>query len=246
MIRIYFIIFNLLALVMLYSQTTPSIRKTDRGYFGIYGGLATPVGPYASKSGSTDDSNGYAKPGADIGLDFTFKFSAYDGIAFLFRSLSNPVDAKAIEAAGNSGSNQIAFKATINKPWKIYTGMLGWYRSFSFDKKGIVCFDLKFMLGQAFVSTDDENIIVNKNGNAIGTLQVHSASSNGFAYLVGVGPRFNITKQLCLMLQVEYFATKMDFKNEVTTTGTVQAASMSYTQKIANVNYNVGLCYRIN
>jgi len=227
------------ALLIMALISTSFVFSQDKGYLVVAFGTSTPLGDFAGKN-INNNSSGFANQGVAFDLSFGRKLSKYFGIAALVREQINSVDAQAI--ADGFSKQQPTYSNSVNiTGWTLGGYMLGGYGSFPINDK--MSIDTKIICG--FLAAQSPSITVNLN-DGVNSLWVkqHSASSTAFAYLFGVGYRFNPAKHFCLSANFDYLGANPQFSGVVTTDNSGGRSVDTWSQKFGTINYTIGIGYR--
>jgi hypothetical protein len=239
-------IISLLTVSSSYSQTAG-----NRGYLGISVGPSFPVGNYGRKN-LDNSASGFAKTGETVAISYAKLTGKHFGFAGILVGQLNPLDTKAME---NSFSQMriplgIWSSSTTNPPpgpyttypnWKIEKKswlaaslLAGGYGEFSSGDN--FSFTVKAMAGVVYASSPAIT------GSSItDTAQAYykqsSKSALGMSYLTSGGIKYNLSKKISLLTNVEYFATSeirlKDIKTTITTfKGTPGSPDYSAAQSI--------------
>ena len=214
----------------------------DKGYFAISLGPSIPLGDFASKD-MDNESAGFAKPGAIFDLSFGYKLGKNVGVTALLRGQSNKLDGNAIS---NEMSKQLpddVSEQTKVGSWAIGAFLAGVYSSIPVAKQ--VTFETRLMMGVLSVKAPE--ILIDLTGPG-GTAWVKqkSASTTAFAYLAGIGIKYDAGKRVAVLANIDYLGAKPQFDNVEITTNLLdlQNETNDYTQDFGSINVSFGIGYR--
>ena len=213
----------------------------DKGYVAISIGPSIPIGDFASKDPDNDKA-GLAQTGAIFDISFCYKLGKQLGVSALLRGQANSTDKQVIV---NELATQLPSGVTADVDtgyWSAGALMVGGYGSFPLSKK--ISFDSKIMFGLLTASSPSFDINLN-SGGGMGWVKQESVSSSAFAYLLGVGLKFDAGKRICLLANVDYMGAKPKFENVeiVGSDGTIQTTN--WEQPYATINIGIGVGYRL-
>ena len=218
-----------------------SYAQGQKGYIGISAGPNLPVGEYASTDFSSDAA-GWAKLGVNIDISFAYQFGEGNlGIAALLRGQVNPTDAQAMEDFYNnsfSGANW-----TVNgESWKLGGLLLGGYGSFPISEK--TSFDTRVMAGFLNSALPSFTVTATNDGST-GWYKHESVTAISFAYLAGVGLKFDISPKLYLLTNVDYWASNPKFKDVKITASDGTTSTDSFEPGIGSFSVSVGIALKL-
>lgn len=234
-------------------EDTSTFKLTD-GCFVLFSGLGQPIGDYGSTNINNQNA-GFAKPGVNLEASYSTNFTKYIGVAAMFRSVTNQFNSKSLENSANQSDPYYSYSITA-KPWKLKTAMVGAYGSFIFTKSKKITVYAKAMFGSSFVTCNEIDYTITPkqhsayvaNGGFI-LFQSPASTSNAFAYLFGLGFKYNISWLLSVLVQVDYASTSPQFQSSGTASNayyTVNNPQNPFTQKMQTLNFNIGLGVKIN
>jgi hypothetical protein len=218
-----------------------SLFSQDRGYIGVSIGPSIPTGDFSSKD-MYNQSAGFAKTGAIFDISFGYKLGKNFGLTAILRGQANKVDAQAIS---DEMSKEFMgdFVGTVRTgSWGIGGLLVGGYSSISVAKQ--LNFESRLMLG--FLSATSPDMTINLTGpGGTGWVKQSSTSGTAFAYLAGIGLKYNAGKRVCLLANIDYLGAKPEFEDVETTTSMGDYDKSSYTQKFGSFNIGLGVGYRL-
>jgi hypothetical protein len=212
----------------------------DKGYVAISFGPSFPNGDFGSK-GINNESAGFANTGAIIDISFTQKFGKHLGMTLLLRGQANGVDTEPFLDELYAENPSIVWTAESNS-WGIGGFMGGIYGNYPLGN-GHFSFEPRVMVG--VVNATSPDILL--TGYAVGqsaSVKQHSADATAFAYLLGVGFKYNMGTHLCLIANFDYLAAEPEFKDVVTTSSLGTYETATFSQSFGTVNLGVGIGYR--
>jgi opacity protein-like surface antigen len=233
---------NFLTLMVILLLNTFTSFSQDKGYIALSLGPSFPLGEFASKD-MDNESAGFAKPGAIFDLSFGYKLGKNVGVTALLRGQSNKLDGNAIS---NEMSKQLpddVSEQTKVGSWAIGAFLAGVYSSIPVAKQ--VTFETRLMMGVLSVKAPE--ILIDLTGPG-GTAWVKqkSASTTAFAYLAGIGIKYDAGKRVAVLANIDYLGAKPQFDNVEITTNLLdlQNETNDYTQDFGSINVSFGIGYR--
>jgi hypothetical protein len=212
----------------------------DKGYIAVTLGPSFPVGNFADTD-VDNDAAGLAQGGAIFDVTFTYKLAKKLGVVAILRGQANNVDNAVIE---NELFTQTGRTWTADtEGWTTGALLVGGYASLPISRK--IAFEPKAMIGFAGVTSPELNITLDGSGGA-GWVKQDSEMAESFSYLVGAGFKFDVGRKICLLVNVDYFATKPKFKDiQITSSEGGAPERISFTQNMAAINLGFGIGYRL-
>ncbi len=244
-------------------------QVTGRGSISLSVGPALPVGDFAKKE--LDPTSGFAKAGQSASLSYAHLLEKRFGFTVSLHAVRNPIDTKAMEKSFSelkvfqglySSSTpiqptQIPYATYPN--WKIDKSswlsaalLVGGYGVFPATQSERLAFTTKAMIGVMYIKSPELEA-----GSVTDTAIVHleqgSRSAFGLAYLLSAGTKYNCTKKISLLVNLEFLGTSQikfdDVKQTITiarmSTGTggffMQQTTGTQKQAIGSLNLNVGI-----
>jgi hypothetical protein len=183
---------------------------------------------------------GMANAGLIFDIEFAYKLGGSKfGLAAMIRSQANPVDAQAIAEEFANRSPGVLWTVE-SKPWSAGGILAGGFGSFPVSDK--VSFAAKAMIGFASASSPDMTINISGSGGSAWVKQ-SSVTATSFAFLIGTGFTFELSKRLCLLTHVDYFHTTPEFRNIeiVSSVGERSRTTSSITMQTVNLSIGLGI-----
>ncbi|WP_344981376.1 outer membrane beta-barrel protein [Compostibacter hankyongensis] len=237
-------IFSSISLLLLLTVSLSSFaqdKKPVKSYIGITGGVSAPSGNFV-KGDYDNDKSGFAGTGAAIGLTGVYYFKSGFGIGGL----------ATYNGYGFKGAQQLAdgYKeafdvdsSTVKVDGSNHTLniLVGPYYAFPLGKK--LSLDLRVLGGLVNASLAGNKVYLEDNTDA--TFGQKKSTASAFGFQAGAGLRYAIAPHLALLLNVDYFSSKPDFKvsNE---NRPVNAGRLitRYHESISGINGNLGVAYQ--
>jgi len=210
--------------------------ENKNGCISINMGASVPIGEYAldeDKSGA-----GYAKTGAIFDLTFTYKFTKKIGMALMVRGQANSFNEEEQLKSLADPNYIITLKST---PWTTSSYLIGLYS----EQKLVENLSLysKVLLGLSNNTSPDLKLTVS-DGIATGWIKQKPATAMSFGYLINLGLKYDFSKRMALLFNVDYFDTYASFKDVETTYSNLPPSDFNFEQQITTINVSLGLGVR--
>jgi hypothetical protein len=212
----------------------------DKGYVAISFGPSFPNGDFGSKD-INNESAGLANTGAIIDISFTQKFGKNLGMTLLLRGQANGIDTEPL-LEELYALNPAVFWTAESNSWGIGGFMGGLYGNFPMGN-GNFSFEPRVMVGVVNATSPDILLSGYAGGQSF-WVKSHSTDATDFAYLLGVGFKYNLGTHLCLIANVDYLGASPEFKDALTTSSIGDYETSTFTQTYGTVNMGVGIGYR--
>lgn len=221
---IFTIIFLAIAITSM-SQDAKKVTKINKSSFlSFSGGLSIPAGDFSSTIGAEP---GYAKTGYNLNLNYGYSINSRVGITssafYVFHKLNN----KAINDQIGSGG---PLPSVSSDHWQYHGLVVGPMTTFELADN--VYLDLKFMAGIANV-----NFPVLKSQGESSPERWRTA----YAMRMGGNIRYNFSERFSFYSNLDYAYTRPRWSFTQTIEG--ESINVDITQRIENVNLNIGIGY---
>lgn len=215
--------------------------KSERGYIAVSIGSCIPSGDFGSND-YRNSSAGYAKTGIMFDIAMAYKLHEYFGVAAVFYGQANSID-----EPGKANQMDLAregFTETYqSNPWLVGGLLAGGYCSYPIHQKWSV--ESRILFGFSTILLPDfTDKFTNPNTGEIYIVKEKSTSATAFSYLVGLGVKYDLNKDICLLTNLDYIGARPEFKN-VTTIDNYSSSSRSFTPSFGTVNVGIGIGYRL-
>lgn len=228
--------------MVLFLLTVSHLFAQEKGYLALSLGPSIPTGDFASKN-MDNRSAGFAKVGAIFDLSFSYKLDKYFGVIAMLRGQANKTDAQAMadEMIKQMPIDNITI-ATESESWSIGAFFIGSYGTFPIQKD--LSFESRLMLG--FLSATAPKTTFNlSTPDGTGWVKQSSATGTSFAYLFGMGLKYNAGKKICMLANMDYMGGTPKYKNIEVTSSIGYDEKGDYYQSIGSFNFSVGVGYRL-
>ncbi len=228
-----------------------------KGFVALSGGISMPMGDFADASLTFSVPTGKTKGEltapckAEMGFmynaTFGYRFTDYIGAMGMVQGQSysatpesNPM------VAGKGALADLKMKVQLQEDsWGMWLFMAGPNFHMPLGKKSPFSFEAKVLLGMARVTSPSFNIETYYEGtnwydkfgtNGVLPMQMKTSSytTSSFAYLIGIGARYDIGSMFCLLLNFDYLGT----------TPTFSIQNNDREQSIGTFNINAGFGIR--
>ena len=218
-------------------EATQEIPINKRGYIGFSIGPAIPMGDF----GSTDISgeySGFAKTGFNIQLvNFGYRFGKNIGIAGMWSAAAFNLDDVALR--NNAGLGSMVMDID---PWGFGAFMGGLLISIP---STVVDVDFRGMIGFSYGMSPEMRFSgYDENWNLVSVVQ-ESGESYAFAYDLGVGLRFNVSRLINLNLFFDYIGSKHEFSVGLYS-GSTYLGTSEFKQPMNHITITGGVGFRLN
>ncbi len=231
---------NFLFLFTISILTITNSFAQNKGYLALSAGPSIPIGEFASKDPNNTKA-GCATTGVSLNLSFAYKLGKKLGLAALLRSQSNSFDNEAFE---NELETQTGASWTIDsKPYTTRGFMLGGYGAFPISET--VSFNTRALFG--FLSTNSYELTSSiDNSGGAAWFKISSVSATSFAYLLGGGFKFDVSENVCMLINIDYLQTKPEFRNiQITSSNGGPPSKATASQEMSTINIELGIGIRL-
>ena len=211
----------------------------SKGYVGFSLGAAIPVGDFASTNASSDEA-GFAVTGAGFDVSVAYKFDRNFGLAVMLRGQANGVDAQKLAdaiAEETGVSNKVEVKS-----WNTGSLLVGLHSSVDLTEK--LSFEAKAVIGYSNCTSPELKVTYLSTGSDLYVRQ-KSAVALSFAYLVGVGFKWDIAPKTCLLLKMDYLTAKPQFKDVEVFNSYLGYSEADFKQQISTITAGIGIGLRL-
>ncbi len=223
---------------------TSNCYSQNKGYIAVSYGASMPLFNFDSKDLSQYYSayelelggSGYAKPGSMFEISIAYKKPEQQfGISAIIRNQTHEADMQTLSTQLQKDFNGYTVTAESRK-WITNALMLGGYAEIPIKK---ISFDFRAMLGVVSVSSPEWRTSV-KGPNGYDWERHRLGSAFSFGFMTGIGCKYNISKEMCVMANADLFGAAPEFI-EIERGITFR----TYKQVIATYNLSVGIGFRL-
>jgi opacity protein-like surface antigen len=235
-------------------STTAFTQQKPATFIGAEGGISLPLGNFGKAStasslmsinGTVNDLSGYAKLGGFGALNGAWFFSRHFGIGGQIKYGTYHLKNVDSLSQGYEESFDVDTTRTTTGSYKMWSIMPGLYLDWALAKR----FDLtgRALIGVAHASTPNITVSIEDGGVFDQSVIQGSASKTAFAWDLGAGLRYHITRGLAIDARADFFYTKPDFT--VPNSGRNNNAGREvkqYDQPLESVNFSLGIAYEFS
>jgi opacity protein-like surface antigen len=229
-----------------------SFAQKGSSFIEVDGGVSLPMGNWGKAStasalmsinGTVSDKNGYANVGGFGTIDGAWFFSRHFGIGGMFKYGVHSLKGVDSLSQGYEESFDVDQTSTTATNYKIWSIMPGLYFDLPLARKW--GFTARALAGVAHASSPEINVGIEDGGVTDPAVVQESASRTTFAFDLGAGLRYSLTRHLAIDLRADYFYTKPDLSIENTGRNNNAGREVSeYNQPMASVNVSLGIAYQ--
>ncbi len=208
-----------------------------RGYLAVSLGPSFPTSDFQNQDIDSDNA-GIATIGATIDVSIAQKLGDIFGVTAMFRGKTNSTNNKPLlNELYNQNSNATWIVNGDN--WDLSGLLFGVLASFE-NKSGQTNFETKAMIGYMDTYSPELNISGTQSNNSAWLIR-NKTYSNAVAYLLGVGIKFEISHNLCILSNIDYSHTTPEFVDVFTETSSGNSYLETFKQKIDTFNFLIGI-----
>jgi hypothetical protein len=236
---------------LLLSHLFSQEKNERKGYSSIILGASIPTGNFKSENFYNNEA-GYANGGILFDIAFAYNFHPKLGVKSIMRGQANPLDAGtyAQDLADFLGEDYAAGSTTVSVQSSVYSlgGMLvGLNGSFPIEKN--IKFEPYALIGLSTATLPSMMVESFYYQNKMNSIYQEQATTNSFSYIIGASAKLNLSEQICLLLNLDYYASKAEWNNvRVITVGhvsrTTEVRNYRYEQKFSTINLSGGVGFR--
>jgi opacity protein-like surface antigen len=228
-------------------------RGQEKGtsFIGLSGGASFPMGNWGkvtpassliSLEGTVTDISGYANTGGFGAIDGAWFFSKHFAIGGMFKYGTYNLHGMDSLSYSYDASFDVDTTRLTHTNYKMWSIMPGLYYQLQIAKK--LSLTARGLIGISNASTPQITVTIEDGGGFDPPIVQYSSSKTSFAFDVGAGLRYVITKCLAIDLKGDYFYTNPDFT--IDNSSRVNNAGREiteYHQPLASFNASLGIAY---
>jgi opacity protein-like surface antigen len=226
-------------------------QEKGNSFIGVSGGVSFPTGNWGKVStatsltsleGTVGDVSGYANTGGFFAIDGAWFFSKHFALGGMFKYGSYNLHGMDSLSYGYEQSFDVDTTRLTHTDYKIWSIMPGLYYQLQIAKK--LSLNARGLIGISNASTPEITVTIEDGGVFDAPVVQYSSSKTSFAFDVGAGLRYVITKSLAIDLMGDYFYTNPDFT--IDNSSRVNNAGREiteYHQPLASFNASLGIAY---
>ena len=226
-------------------------QEKGTSFIGLSGGASFPMGNWGkvtpassliSIEGTVTDVGGYANTGAFGAIDGAWFFSKHFAIGGMFKYGTYNLHGMDSLSYSYDASFDVDTTRLTHTDYKMWSIMPGLYYQLQIAKK--LSLTARGLIGISNASTPDITVTIEDGGVFDVPIYQYSSSKTSFAFDVGAGLRYLITKCLAIDLKGDYFYTKPDFTiNNSTRVNNAGREIYEYNQPLTSINASLGIAY---
>ena len=228
-------------------------RGQEKGtsFIGLSGGVSFPIGNWGKVStatlltsleGTVGDVSGYANTGGFFAIDGAWFFSKHFAIGGMFKYGSYNLHGMDSLSYGYEQSFDVDTTRLTHTDYKIWSIMPGLYYQLQIAKK--LSLTARGLIGISNASTPQFTVTIEDGGVFDTPVVQYSSSKASFAFDVGAGLRYGLTKCLAIDLMGDYFYANPDFTiNNSTRVNIAGREITEYHQPLTSFNASLGIAY---
>jgi hypothetical protein len=231
-----------------FSQVKENYSQDDdrKGFASINLGVSIPTGNFGSDNFNNNEA-GFATSGAVFDISFGYKFRPKLGVTAVWRGQANGIDVGtyAQSLANFFGSGSVSVETSAYTLGGIMTGLYG-----SFPIAAKLSFEPRALVGLSNARLPAKTTVAyNSSGTQLVTWTQDQAETVTFSYIIGAGAKFDVSKKICLLFNVDFYSAKAEWENvrEISVghvTGTTEIRKYDYKQNFSTVNISAGFGFR--
>jgi opacity protein-like surface antigen len=231
-------------------STAVFAQSKPAAFIGIEGGVSLPLGNFGKAStataltsiqGTVNDPSGYAKVAGFWSVNGAWFFSKHFGIGGMFKYGTYGLKVDSL-SQGYEESFDVDKTSTSVTNYKMWSLMPGLYVDLPLAKK--LSLTARALAGISHTSTPQITVAIEDGGVEDPPVVQSSASKTAFAFDLGAGLRYGVTRCLAIDLRADYFYTKPDFT--IANSGRNNNAGREvteYDQVLGSMNFSLGIAY---
>ncbi len=226
-------------------------QEKGTSFIGLSGGASFPMGNWGKAStatsltsleGTVNDVSGYASTGGFGALDGAWFFSKNFAIGGMFKYGTYNLHGMDSLSYGYEKSFEVDTTRLTHTNYKMWSIMPGLYYYLPLAKN--LSFTARAMMGVSHTSTPQITVTIEDGGVFDPPIIQNSSSQTSFAFDVGAGLRYVITKRLAVDLKGDYYYTKPDFTINNSPRYTNAGREVTkYNQPLTSINASLGIAY---
>ena len=214
---------------------------SQRQFVGLSIGPSIPLGEFA-KTDLSDSTSGWAKTGVMLDFTYAYRITHNFGVTAVISYSTNRFHSESYSNALELRHPDTAFSVISVSNWNGGGILVGPYLRFPFSER--LSWDVRALFG--FYGSTSPRVTINPyadNGQTdLGTYIRQRASAFSYAFMVGTGFKYELTKYY-LLLFADYTASSLKFQNGSGWDYNDQPYTISFKQDINYLSVTLGLGY---
>lgn len=231
---------KLLFSILLFSFSATVVAQTKAKKSSLFIGLGPsfPIGDFSSKN-SADDKAGLAATGFYFDLGYQYQVAKNVGVITMFKWKIHGISKDALRYSLPTGSGGSLSVNTTT--WKAGSILAGLTQRIPFSKSEKLSLEFREVAGVQFTSSPELNVSYSIPGLGSSSSKQESQSGTSFAYLLGLGFKYQINNTLGLRLLGDYNDSNVNFKQFTVNSGGNTITVPSSKQKTGTIDVGLGL-----
>jgi len=234
--------------VVSFCSLTGVAQEKGPSFIGVVGGVSIPTGNWGkskliiSSTGYANDPAGFAAVGPVYGVEGAWFFSKHFGLGGLFTYATYNTKDPAVLSLGYQQSFDVDSVHTTAGNYKVWNIMPGIYYNLPIAKK--LAFTARALVGITNVTTPLIDVSINDGGIHDGDIYQEKATKTSYAFDLGAGLSYKVTKCVAINLRADYFYSKPDIA--INNTARANAAGRridQYNEPLMGLNASLGVAY---
>jgi hypothetical protein len=201
-------------------------------------GPSFPIGDFSAKDAS-DEKSGLAATGFYFDLGYQYQFTENFGAIGMYKWKTHGIAKGTLNYAVPTGSGGSASVHTTN--WKMGAILAGVTQTFALSQNEKFSIAFREVAGVQFTSTPALNISYNIPGIGNSSSNQESQSATSFAYLLGIGFKYQLDQTLGLKVYADLNNANVEFKEFTVNSGAATVTAPSSKQKTGTIDLGLGL-----
>jgi hypothetical protein len=231
---------KLLIFTLLLSSALTTFSQSTYNKSSVFIGLgpSIPIGDFSSKS-ATDEKAGLAAVGFQLDLGYQYRFSKYLGAIAMFKGRIHGLGKEALNYSLPTGSGgSLSVDATT---WKTGAILAGLTQYIPLSKNDLFTLEFREAAGVQITASPEVDVQYNIAGSQTPNGHQRSESATSFAYVLGLGFRYQFNSRLGLKIYGDFNNSNVRFEDVTIHTGDSTPLVAPNKQKTGTVDVGLGL-----
>ena len=226
--------------ILLISSAFTTFAQTTFDKSSVFIGLgqSIPMGDFSLKD-PTNEKAGLAAVGGHLDLGYQLRFSKNVGAIAMFKGRIYGISKESLNYALPTGSGgSLAVDAST---WKMGAVLVGLAQFIPPSNNELFTLEFREAAGVQFTSSPSVDVNYNITGLQTVSASQESESASSFAYLLGLGFRYQISNHLGVKIYGDFNNSNVKFKDITIITGATTSTELESRQKTGSIDVGVGL-----
>lgn len=231
---------KLLIFILLLSSALTTFSQSTYNKSSVFIGLgpSIPIGDFSSKS-ATDEKAGLAAVGFQLDLGYQYRFSKYLGAIAMFKGRIHGLAKETLIYSLPTGSGgSLSVDATT---WKTGAILAGLTQYIPLSKNGLFTLEFREAAGVQITASPEVDAKFSIPGVESVNANQPSESATSFAYVLGLGFRYQFNSRLGLKIYGDFNNSNVRFEDVTIHTGDSTPLVAPNKQKTGTVDLGLGL-----